>query len=154
MADERRSARFEAREATELRRETLVEPWPELGLVAADGPADPEPELVVEHGVVVRLDGKDASELDVIDRFLVAHGLDLEVAAEAMALPDERLARMLVDVDVPRDELVRLGRGLTPAKLARVPPGTESTSATHEIEPFWTPCAPAARTTETQRASR
>ena len=37
-----------------------------------------------------------------------------------MALPDERLARMLVDVDVPRDELVRLGRGLTPAKLARV----------------------------------
>ena len=27
---------------------------------------------------------------------------------------------MLVDVDVPRDELVRLARGLTPAKLARV----------------------------------
>ena len=30
------------------------------------------------------------------------------------------LARMLVDVDVPRAELVRLSRGLTPAKLARV----------------------------------
>ena len=27
---------------------------------------------------------------------------------------------MLVDVDVPRAELVRLARGLTPAKLARV----------------------------------
>jgi propanediol dehydratase large subunit len=120
MADGRRSARFTARETTDLRRETLVEPWPELGLVASDGPADPDPELVVRDGVVVRLDGKDASELDVIDRFLVSHGLDLEVAAEAMALPDERLARTLVDVDVPRDELVRLGRGLTPAKLARV----------------------------------
>ena len=102
MADERRSARFRTREATELRKETLVEPWPELGLVAADGPGDPEPELVVRDGAVVRFDGKDIAELDVIDRFLVAHGLDLEVAEEAMALPDERLARMLVDVDVPR----------------------------------------------------
>jgi propanediol dehydratase large subunit len=98
----------------------LVEPWPELGLVAAAGPSDPAPELVVQDGVVVRLDGRAADEFDVIDRFLVAHGLDLDVAVEAMALPDERLARMLVDIDVPRDELVRLGRGLTPAKLARV----------------------------------
>ena len=120
MADAPRSARFAARETTPLRREMLVEPWPELGLVAADGPADPEPELVVENGVVVRLDGRAAQDFDVIDRFLVAHGLDLDVAEEAMALPDERLARMLVDVDVPREKLVRLARGLTPAKLARV----------------------------------
>src|SRR5262249_17104272 len=47
-------------------------------------------------------------------------GLDLEVAVEAMALPDQELARRLVDVDVSRSELVRLSRGLTPAKLARV----------------------------------
>src|SRR6187455_1717551 len=120
MADPRRSGRFTAREASELRRELLVEPWPELGLVAADGPADPEPELVVENGSVVRLDGRAAVEFDVIDRFLVAHGIDLEIADGAMALPDERLARMLVDVHVPRDALVRLARGLTPAKLARV----------------------------------
>ncbi len=39
-------------------------------------------------------------------------------------------------------------------RIARVPPGTESTSATHEIEPFCTPCEPAARTTARQRASR
>ena len=69
---------------------------------------------------MTRLDGRAAADFDVIDRFLVAHGLDVEVAAEAMALPDERIARMLVDVDVPREELVRLARGLTPAKLARV----------------------------------
>ena len=98
----------------------LVEPWPELGLVASDGPSDPEPELVVEDGAVVRFDGHDAAELDVVDRFLVAHGIDLDVAREAMPLPSEQLARMLVDVDVPRAELVRLARGLTPAKLARV----------------------------------
>src|SRR5207247_6065363 len=40
------------------------------------------------------------------------------------------------------------------ARISRVPPGTESTRATHEIEPFWTPCEPAARTSERQRASR
>jgi len=115
-----RSARFASRAARELRRELLVTPTPELGLVAMNGPNDPEPELVVEHGVVVRMDGRAAAEFDVIDRFLVAHGLDLEIAAEAMALPDLELARMLVDVDVPRSEVVRLARGLTPAKLARV----------------------------------
>ncbi|MGZ4382692.1 MAG: propanediol/glycerol family dehydratase large subunit, partial [Gaiellaceae bacterium] len=114
------SGRFAARAEKELRRELLISPLPELGLVAANGPADPEPELVVEGGVVTRLDGRPAAEFDVIDRFLVAHGLDLEIAAEAMALGDTELARKLVDVDVPREELVRLSRGLTPAKLARV----------------------------------
>ena len=115
-----RSERFASRAAKELRRELLVTPFPELGLVAANGPNDPEPELVVEDGVVVRMDGRAVHEFDVIDRFLVAHGLDLDVAGEAMELPDLELARMLVDVDTSRAEVVRLARGLTPAKLARV----------------------------------
>ncbi len=115
-----RSGRFVSREQKELRKELLVEPWAELGLVASDGPADPPAELVVEGGKVVRMDGRSAEDFDVIDRFLVAHGLDLEVALEVMPLPELELARMLVDVDVPRSELVRIARGLTPAKLARV----------------------------------
>jgi len=115
-----RSQRFVSREQRQLRREVLVSPLPELGLVAADGPGDPAPELVVEDGVVTRMDGCAAAEFDVIDRFVVAHGLDLEVASEAMAVDDAELARLLVDVDVPRTELVRLANGLTPAKLARV----------------------------------
>ena len=114
------SARFASRAARELRRELLVSPSPELGLVAANGPNDPEPELVIENGVITRMDGRDAADFDVIDRFLVAHGLDLEIAVEAMELSDLEIARKLVDVDVPRSEVVRLGRGLTPAKLARV----------------------------------
>jgi propanediol dehydratase large subunit len=114
------SGRLASRAARELRREPLISPLPELGLVTANGPDDPEPELVVENGRVVRLDGRAAGDFDVIDRFLVAHGLDLAVASEAMALPDRELARMLVDVNVPRAELIRLARGLTPAKLARV----------------------------------
>src|SRR5206468_3016747 len=40
------------------------------------------------------------------------------------------------------------------ASTSRVPPGSESASATHEIDPFCTPCEPAARINERQRASR
>jgi len=114
------SRRFASRERRDLHKELLVSPYPELGLVAADGPRDPSPELVVENGVVLRMDGRGEADFDVIDRFVVAHGLDLDVVAEAMAIEDLDLARMLVALDVPRSELVRLARGLTPAKLARV----------------------------------
>ena len=114
------SRRFTSRATRDLHLEQLVSPLPELGLVAANGPNDPEPELVVEDGVVARMDGRVAADFDVIDRFVVTHGLDLATASEAMALDDFVLARKLVDVDVPRSEIVRLSRGLTPAKLARV----------------------------------
>ena len=53
----RRSERFVSREQRELRRELLISPYPELGLVAMDGPNDPEPGLEVEDGQV-RLDGR------------------------------------------------------------------------------------------------
>ena len=114
------SRRFSSRATRDLRLEQLVSPVPELGLVAANGPNDPEPELGVEGGTVTRMDGRESADFDVIDRFVVAHGLDLQVASEAMSMDDLALARMLVDVNVPRSELVRLSRGLTPAKLARV----------------------------------
>jgi propanediol dehydratase large subunit len=114
------SGRSASRAERELRRELLVAPVPELGLVAMSGPNDPEPEVVVQDGRVVRLDGKDEAEFDVIDRFVAAHGLDPDTAVEAMAMDDVEIARRLVDVSVPRAELVALSRGLTPAKLARV----------------------------------
>jgi propanediol dehydratase large subunit len=117
---DRRSERFVAREERELRRELLIEPLAELGLVAMNGPNDPEPSLVIEDGRVVELDGRREHEWDALDHFVVANGLDLDVAQEAAALADETIARMLVDVDVSRSELVRLSRGLTPARLARV----------------------------------
>src|ERR671931_1208477 len=116
----KRSRRFVEREARELRRELLIAPHPELGLVAMNGPNDPGPELVVEDGRVVRLDGRAASEFDALDHFIARYGFDLDVAGEAMVLDDLELARRLVDVGVERAELVRLARGLTPAKLARV----------------------------------
>jgi propanediol dehydratase large subunit len=120
LPPDRRSDRFVAREQRELRRELLIEPLAELGLVAMNGPDDPEPSLVVEGGHVVELDGRREEDWDALDHFIVGHGLDLEAAREAAELDDAEIARMLVDVDVPRAELVRLSRGLTPARLARI----------------------------------
>src|SRR5664279_5029991 len=91
-------------------------PDPEFGRVAMHSPYDPEPSLVVRAGVVVELDGKTAEDFDVIDEFIARYGLDLDVAEEAMALEDQVLARMAVDVNVPRAEVVRLIGGVTPAK--------------------------------------
>ncbi|OBB68287.1 MULTISPECIES: propanediol/glycerol family dehydratase large subunit [Mycolicibacterium] len=93
---------------------------PALGLVAMHSPHDPEPSLVVRDGRVVGLDGRPAADFDVIDEFIARYGIDLTVAEEAMALDDAVLARMAVDVNVPRAEVVRLIGGTTPAKLARV----------------------------------
>src|SRR5881398_1640716 len=120
MREQRRSRRFVEREQRELRRELLITPFPELGLVAMNGPNDPEPGLEVRDGRVVSLDGRGEDEFDALDHFIARHGIDVDVAAESAALPDEEIARKLVDVDVPRGELVRLSRGLTPARLARV----------------------------------
>ena len=92
----------------------------ELGLTALRSPHDPSPSLVVTDGRVTELDGVAEAEFDSIDTYIARHGLDLSVAAEAMALSDVAFARLLVDPAVPRDEIIRLSAGVTPAKLARV----------------------------------
>ncbi len=91
-----------------------------LGLVAMNSPHDPVPSLVVRNGRVVEMDGRRVEEFDSLDTMIARHGIDLTVAAEAMALDDVELARMFVDPAVSRAELVRLSSGTTPAKLARV----------------------------------
>src|SRR6476620_5902393 len=116
----RRSERFVAREQRELRRELLISPYPELGLVAMDGPNDPEPGLEVEGGRVVAMDGRRAEDFDVLDRSVGRYGLALDVASEAAGLPDDVIARRLVDVGVSRADLVRLQRRLAAARLARL----------------------------------
>ena len=80
---------------------------PALGLVALRSPDDPEPSLRVEDGKVVELDGRAETDFDAIDAYIAAHGLDLAVAEEAMALSDVAAARLFVDPAVPRAEVVR-----------------------------------------------
>jgi propanediol dehydratase large subunit len=93
---------------------------PGLGLTALRSPYDPEPSLVISGDRVVELDGVPEAEFDSIDTYIARHGLDLVAADEAMKLPDVAFAALLVDPAVPRQEIIRLSAGATPAKLARV----------------------------------
>ena len=90
------------------------------GFIAWKGIEDPKPELRISSGKVVALDGIPSEKFDIIDEFIANYHLDLKVAVKAMAMESSDIARMLVDINVPRSELVILARGLTPAKLAEV----------------------------------
>ncbi len=114
------SRRFQLLEQRDINRETFVEPWPEAGLIVADSPADPQPSLRIEAGRVIELDGRPRAEFDILDYFIADHGIDLATAEVAMATPSIDLARKLVDINVPRAELLRLASGCTPAKLVDI----------------------------------
>jgi propanediol dehydratase large subunit len=90
------------------------------GFSAFSSPADPKPGIVVESGRVVAMDGVAAADFDMIDLFIAHHHIDAAVTERAMSIPSGDIARMLVDMNVPRADLVEIAHGLTPAKLAEV----------------------------------
>ena len=98
--------------------DNLVPEEPALGLVAFSSPFDPEPSLLIADGRIVELDGKPEAEFDLLDEFIARHGIDLDVAEEAIAIETVQFARMIVDPSVPRAEVTRLTAGMTPAKVA------------------------------------
>lgn len=92
----------------------------ESGFAAFSSPHDPKPAVAFEGGLVASMDGVATRDFDMIDAFIARYHIDPEIAPEAMAMPSLEVARMLVDMSVPRSTLVRLARGMTPAKLADV----------------------------------
>lgn len=92
----------------------------ENGFAVFKSPNDPTPAIEIEDGKLHSMDGRKAADFDIIDLFIARHHIDLEIAEEAMQMDSAVVARMLVDINVPRAELERLARGMTPAKLADV----------------------------------
>ena len=115
-----RSKRFERLAQRPVNRETFIEPWPEVGLIAFGSPLDPSPSVEIENGVVVEMDGTRREEFDLIDHFIARHTLNLGVAERAMATPSSEIARMLVDITVTRAIILDLVSGCTPAKLVEI----------------------------------
>ncbi len=103
-----------------LRLDRFARDDPANGFSSFHSPADPRPGIGIDSGRVAAMDGVLAHDFDMIDAFIAEYHLDPAIAPEAMAMESDTLARMLVDMHVPRAELVRLARGLTPAKLADV----------------------------------
>ncbi len=112
--------RYDVWDDRPLRLDGFAPDSPEDGFRATDSPTDPSPSLRIDDGAVVEMDGVEADRFDMIDAFIARYHLDLEVAEEAMAVESADFARRLIDVNVPRDDVIRLARGMTPAKLCEV----------------------------------
>lgn len=116
----RRFGRWQAADDAPVQLDGLARPDAELGLVALWSPHDPPPDLVIEDGVVSHLDGRRREDFDIVDAYIADHGLDLQIAPTAMAIDDVEAAGMFIDPGVPRQRVVDLVAGMTPAKLAAV----------------------------------
>jgi len=115
-----KSKRFSILQNRPVNKDGFINEWPEMGFVAMHSPYDPAPSVKVQNGVITEMDGKPRDAFDFIDRFIADYAIDASRAAESMAKPSVDIARMLVDIHVPRAVLVQLAAGLTPAKLTEV----------------------------------
>ncbi len=112
--------RFSQWDERPLRLDNFAVDDPDNGFSAMNGARDPSPSVEVIDGCIVEMDGVAAADFDMIDMFIARHHLDADTTVEIMAMPSSDVARMLVDMHVPRTDLVKLAHGMTPAKMAEV----------------------------------
>ena len=116
----KRQKRFEVLDARDVNKDGFVTEWPEVGLIAMGSPNDPTPSVKVENGVIVEMDGLNRSEFDFNDIFIADYAINAGLAEEMMAIPCVDIAKMIVDINVPRAKVAQVFSGLTPAKIAAV----------------------------------
>ncbi len=116
----KRSKRFEILEKRDVNKDGFVKEWPEVGLIAMNSPNDPEPSIKIENGKVVELDGKKREDFDMIDLFIADYAINLDKALEVMKINSTEMAKRIVDVNIPREEIIKLTTAMTPAKMVDV----------------------------------
>lgn len=116
----KRQKRFEVLAERDVNKDGFIKEWLDVGLVAMDSPNDPTPSIKIVNGSVTEMDGKAREDFDMIDTWIADHTIDVNVAEEAMNIDSLKIAQMLVDIHVPRAEIVRLSVGMTPAKYVDV----------------------------------
>jgi len=116
----KRQKRFDVLAERPVNKDGFIKEWVEVGLVAMDSPNDPAPGIKIQNGKVVELDGKPRAQFDLIDLWIADHCIATSVAEKAMVIDSLQFARMLVDINVPRSEIIRLAVGMTPAKIVDV----------------------------------
>ncbi|MHC1681527.1 MAG: propanediol/glycerol family dehydratase large subunit [Clostridiaceae bacterium] len=115
-----KSKRFEALSKRPVNQDGFVKEWAEVGLMAMNSPNDPKPSIKLVNGKVVELDGKKRDEFDFIDRFIADYAINLDKAEEVMNIDSLKLAKMLCDVNVLREDIIQLTTAMTPAKAVEV----------------------------------
>ncbi len=116
----KRSKRFQVLEQRAVNKDGFIKEWPEVGLIAMDSPNDPEPSIKIENGKIVELDGVKREDFDMLDIFISEYAINLDKAIEVMKIDSTELAKKIVDVNIPRDEIIEFTTAMTPAKMADV----------------------------------
>lgn len=115
-----KSKRFEVLAARPVNQDGYVKEWPEVGLIAMNSPFDPTPSIKIENGKIVEMDGKTRDQFDMLDTFIADHAIRLGNAEKAMAMDSLEIARMIVDINVKREDILNITLSITPAKLTEV----------------------------------
>ncbi|MBW5389248.1 propanediol/glycerol family dehydratase large subunit [Brachyspira hampsonii] len=115
-----KSKRFEILRNRPVNQDGFVGEWPEVGLIAMDGPNDPKPSIKIVNGKIVELDGKKAEDFDFIDTFIANYSINIENAEKAMSIDSKKIALMLCDPNVQRSEIIPITTSITPAKISEV----------------------------------
>lgn len=116
----KRSKRIETLDKRSVNLDGYIHEWPEMGFAAMKSPYDPKPSVKVENGAIVELDGKRREDFDFIDQFIADYAINIERAEKSMAVSSLDIARMIVDINVSRKEILELISGITPAKMTEV----------------------------------
>ena len=116
----KRSKRIEALDRRPVNLDGYIDEWPEMGFVAMSSPYGPKPSVRVEGGKIVELDGKQRDDFDFLDQFIADYAINVERAETSMAVSSLDIARMIVDINVSRKEILELISGITPAKMTEV----------------------------------
>ena len=124
----KRSKRYEFFERLEVNKDTYLDEMPEIGLITTGGSEDPRPSLKIENGRIVEMDEKPVDEFDIIDHFIARYSIDLSIAEKSMNIDSTEFAKMIVDINVPRSEIVNYAAGMTPANTRSLTDGPTSTA--------------------------
>ncbi len=116
----KRSKRFEVLDKRPVNMDGYINEWPEKGFVAMSSPYDPKPSVRVENGVITELDGKARADFDFLDQFIADYAINISRAEASMAISSLKIARMIVDINVSRKEVLEVISGITPAKMCEV----------------------------------
>lgn len=112
----KRQKRFEKMGKRPVNKDVIVDEWPEEGFVAMHSPNDPEPSIKIENGVITEMDGKKREDFDLIDLYIANYGINIENAEKVMATDSTKIARMLIDPNVSRKQVLEYTTAMTPAK--------------------------------------
>ena len=117
----KRSKRFEILDDKPINKDGIVHEWPAVGFIAIDSPNDPDPSITVENGTVSEMDGVEREDFTFLDRFIADYAINTERAEEAVNETDsQEFAKRIVDINVPRQEIIDVATSMTPAKLVEV----------------------------------